>query len=66
MKYYEILEVLANGQPSTQMYALEHDTEVIYKPAYINYFNNTSYFSFHSYSCHEAFFCFSIFEKQSA
>lgn len=35
MKYFEILEVLTNGQQSSQIYVLEHDIEVIYKPAYI-------------------------------
>lgn len=35
MKYSKIYEVLANGHPSSQMYALEHDIEIMYKPAYI-------------------------------
>lgn len=35
MKYFKIFEVLANGHPSSQMYALEHDIEIMYKPAYI-------------------------------
>lgn len=35
MKYFKIFEVLANEQPSSQMYALGHDIKIIYKPAYI-------------------------------
>lgn len=35
MKYSKIFEVLANGHPSSQMYALEHDIEIMYKLAYI-------------------------------
>lgn len=35
MKYFKIFEVLANEQPSSQMYTLGHDIKIIYKPAYI-------------------------------
>lgn len=35
MKYFKIFEVLANRHPSSQIYTLEHDIEIMYKPAYI-------------------------------